>query len=72
LEVCTQSYGPPKSRESQLWEFQVFHLGVPGHNNIWMLGPWPGAKIYYEGEGGGFLQVWAMVNFVSPCLLMAH
>jgi hypothetical protein len=41
-EVCTQSYGPPKSRESQLWEFQDPHLRVPGQNNIWVLVPWPG------------------------------
>jgi hypothetical protein len=25
-------------------------------------------KKYYKGEGGGFLQVWAMVNLVSPCV----
>jgi len=31
-----QSYGPPKLRESQLWEFQDSHLGVPGQNVIWM------------------------------------
>jgi hypothetical protein len=26
-------------------------------------------KIYYKGEGGGFPQVWAMVNLVSPSCL---
>ncbi len=30
LEVCTQSYAPPKSRESQFREFWDFHLGVSG------------------------------------------
>jgi hypothetical protein len=26
-------------------------------------------KVYYKGEGGGFPQVWAVVNLVSPnCL----
>jgi hypothetical protein len=29
-------------------------------------------KEYYKGEGGGFPQVWAMVNFVSLCLPMAR
>ncbi len=28
-------------------------------------------KEYYKGEGGGFLQVWDVVNLVSPCLLVA-
>jgi hypothetical protein len=30
LEVCTRSYVPPKSWESQLWEFRNSHLGVLG------------------------------------------
>jgi hypothetical protein len=29
-------------------------------------------KVYYNGEGGGFPQVWAMVNLVSPSLPMAR
>jgi len=29
-------------------------------------------RIYYKGEGGGFLQVWAVVSFVSPSLPMVH
>jgi hypothetical protein len=41
-EVCTQSYDPPKSWESQLWEFRDSHLGVPGQNDSWVLVPWPG------------------------------
>jgi hypothetical protein len=36
LEVCTQSYGAPKSQESQLWEFRDSHFGVLGQNVIWM------------------------------------
>jgi hypothetical protein len=32
-----QSYRPPKLRESQLWEFQDFHLGIPRQNDIWVL-----------------------------------
>ncbi len=27
--------------------------------------------VYYEGEGGGFPQVWAVVSLVSPRLLVA-
>ncbi len=27
---------------------------------------------YYKGEGGGFLQVWAMVTLVNPCMSMAR
>jgi hypothetical protein len=29
-------------------------------------------KEYYKGEGGGFLQVRAVVNFMNLCLLMAR
>jgi hypothetical protein len=54
LEVCTQSYGPPKSRESQFWEFRDFHLGVhlgiPEQNDIWVLAPWPGTKYTIRGK----------------------
>jgi hypothetical protein len=28
--------------------------------------------VYYKGEGGGFPQVRAVVNFVNPSLPMAH
>ncbi len=50
-----------------------FPLGNP--RTKWHLSAGPVAmhRVYYKGEGGGFPQVWAMVNFVSPCLLMnAH
>jgi len=42
--VFTKSYGPPKSRKSQLWRFWDSHLGVPGQNVIWMWAPWRGAE----------------------------
>jgi hypothetical protein len=29
LKVCTQSYGPPKLRKTQFWEFWDSHLGIP-------------------------------------------
>ncbi len=41
LEVYTQSYGHPKLRETQFWEFQDFHLGVLRQNDIWVWVPWP-------------------------------
>ncbi len=49
-EVCTQSYGPPKSWKSQLWEFQDSHLGVPGQNDIWVLVLWLGTKYTIRGK----------------------
>jgi len=64
-------YGPPKLREFEcweFWEFQDFQLGSPGTK--WRLGVGPMArhKEYCKGEGSGFPQVRAMVNFMSPCL----
>jgi len=35
-EVCSQSYGAPKSRESHLARFRDSHSGVPGKIAIWM------------------------------------
>jgi hypothetical protein len=51
LEVCTQSYGAPKSQESQFWEFSNSHLGVPRQNDIWMLVPWPGINYTIRRKG---------------------
>jgi hypothetical protein len=58
-KVYTQSYGPPKSRESQLCEW---HLGA---------NPMGKHKVYYKGEGGGFPQVRAVMSLVSSTLPMA-
>jgi hypothetical protein len=71
-KVCTQSYGLPKLRESQFREFWDSKLGVPGQK--WHLGVGPVAKHrkQYKGEAGDFPRVWAMVNFVSLCLFIAH
>jgi hypothetical protein len=67
-EVCSQSYGAPKSRESQLWWFWDSHLGVLGQKAIWMWALWPATKYTIRGkEGGGFPQVRAVVNLVRPC-----
>jgi len=35
-EVATQSYGAPKSQESQPCQFRDSHLGVMGQKTIWM------------------------------------
>ncbi len=40
-----------------------WHLGV---------GPMVRQKVCYKGEGGGFPQVRAVVNLVSPCLPVAR
>jgi hypothetical protein len=29
-------------------------------------------RVYYKGEGGGFLQIWAVVSLVSLCLPVAR
>jgi hypothetical protein len=49
-EVYTQSYGPPKLWESELWEFRNSHLGIPGQNDIWVPVPWPNIKYTIRGE----------------------
>ncbi len=69
-EVCTKSYGPPKSRESQFREFRDSQVGSP--MTKWHLGVGPMARHnkYYRGEGDGFSQVQTVVNLVSPCLFM--
>jgi hypothetical protein len=38
------------SRESQLWEFQDSHLGVPGQKIIWMLVLWPAIEYTIRGK----------------------
>jgi hypothetical protein len=50
LEVWTQSYGTPKLRKSQFWEFHDFHLGVSRQNDIWVLVPWPSTKYNIRGK----------------------
>jgi hypothetical protein len=41
-ELYKESYGPPKSQESRVWEFQDSHLGVPWQKAIWM---WPSWRV---------------------------
>ncbi len=60
LEVCSQSYEAPKSRESQFGRF-------PGTKNHLDVGFVTSHKVYYKGEGGGFPQVRVVVSLVCPC-----
>jgi hypothetical protein len=63
---------------AKLWTPKVVGIlvvGISGQNAIWVLVLWPSTKyiqVYYKGEGGGFPQVRAVVNLVSPSLLMAR
>ncbi len=66
-KVSSQSYGAPKSRESQLRRFRDSHLGVPGQKVHLDVGPVEKRRVYYKVEGGGFPQVRAVVSIVCPC-----
>jgi hypothetical protein len=69
LEVYSQSYGAPKSRESSLAQFRDSHSGVLGEKSHLDVGSMASHKVYYKGEGGGFPQVQTVVNFVCSCCL---
>ncbi len=49
-KVCTQNYGPPKLRESQVWKFWNSHLKVPRQNAIWMWASCKGTKYTIRGK----------------------
>ncbi len=49
-EVCLQSYGVPKSRESPLVGFRDSHMGVPGQKAIWMWPPWRVTEYTIRGK----------------------
>ncbi len=67
---------------TKLWGFKVagvptlaisgLSLGSPKTKSHLDVGLVERHIIYYKGEGGGFPQVWAMVSFVSPSLLVAR
>jgi hypothetical protein len=67
FEVCSQSYGAPKSQESPLAGFRDSHSGVPREKSHLDVGSMASHIVYYKGEGGGFPQVRAMVSLVCPC-----
>jgi hypothetical protein len=73
-EVCTQSYGGPKLWESQLWEFQDSHLGVPGQNAIWMWPLWRGIEYNIREKVMAFPKsgpCWVLWVRVCPWLVLA-
>ncbi len=51
----------------QFWDSQVGVSGQKGHLDVALV-EW--RKVYYMGEGGGFPRVRAVVNKVSPELLV--
>jgi hypothetical protein len=74
LEVCIQSYGPPKLQVSQLWEFRDSHLGVSGQNDIWVLVPWPSTKYTIKGKvvtSPKFGPWWVLWVYFCPWLIHA-
>jgi len=66
-EVCSQSYGAPKLRESPLARFWDSHSEVSRKKSHLDVGSVERCRIYYKGEGGGFPQVQAVVSLVRPC-----
>jgi len=59
----------------QSWESSSARIlglpfGSPGTKGHLDLGLVERHKVYYMGEGGDFLQVWAVVSIMSPSLLM--
>jgi hypothetical protein len=67
---------------TKLWASKLVGILVVGISGLplgspetkWHLGAGPVARhrVYYKGEGGGFPQVRAMVNLVSPSLPVIH
>ncbi len=73
-EIYTQSYGSPKSQESQLWEFQDSHLGISGQNDIWVLILWPCTKYTIRGKvvaSPKFEPCWVLWICVCPWFVRA-
>ncbi len=66
-EVCSQSYWAPKSQECPLARFQDSHTGVSGEKSHLDVGPVERSRVYYNGEGGSFPQVWAVVSLMCSC-----
>ncbi len=67
---------------TKLWASKVTKVPILGFSGLplgspetkWHLGAGPMARHreYYKGKGGGFPQVWVVVNFVRSCLLMVR
>ncbi len=66
--------------QRKLWAPKVAGVPTLGISRLPLGSPWTKChldvglmerhKVYYEGEGGGFPQVWAVVSFVSSNLPM--
>jgi hypothetical protein len=73
-EVCTGSYEPSKSWESQLLEFRDSHLGVLRQKVIWMWPPWRvveyiiWGKVVAPPESGPWWVLWIQSR---PWLVLA-
>ncbi len=67
-ELCTRSYAPSKSRESQLAGFRDSRTGVPGEKNHLDVGSVESHRVYYKGEGGDFpkSEPW-WIKWVQGC-----
>jgi hypothetical protein len=59
----------PKVAEVLAMGILGFPLGNPGTKSHLDVAPVERCKVYYKGEGGGFPQVWAVVNLVSMSCL---
>ncbi len=55
----------PKVVGVQIVEILGLPLGSPKTKNYLDVTPMERCKVHYKGEGGGFPQVWAMVNLMS-------
>jgi hypothetical protein len=67
----TKLWGPKVARILTL-AISGLPLGSPGTKSHLDVGLVKRHKVYYKEEGGGFPQVWAVMNLVSPSLLMAR
>jgi hypothetical protein len=55
-----------------LKNFGIPKLGVSRQNDIWVLALGTCIENTIKGESSGFPQIWAVMNLVSSCLLVAH
>jgi hypothetical protein len=65
----TNLWGPKVARVSTL-KISVLPLRSPGTKCHLDVGLMERHKVYYKEEGRGFPQVWAVVSFMSPSLLV--
>jgi hypothetical protein len=58
----------------KLWASKVGKVLISRISTKWHLGATPMAKHkkYYNEDGGDFLQVWAMVSLMNPCMFVVY